>query len=343
VSDLFLRACRRQPVERTPIWIMRQAGRYLPEYRAVRERVGFATLLKTPELAAEVTLQPVVRFGLDAAILFSDILVPAEAMGVGVSFNPGPLLEPAVRSSADVERLRVPDPEETVAFVFETIRILRRDLDARAPLIGFGAAPFTLAAYLVEGKGTKDFEHVRGMIHAEPAAAHRLLDKATSTLGRYLTAQVRAGAQAIQIFDSWAGVLSRGAYREFSLPYVRRLTDLLRAEGAPIIYFALDASHLLEEIRESGADVVSLDWRLPLSEASSRLDHRFVLQGNLDPSVLLATEEAIAREVTAVLGEGARVPGHIFNLGHGILPSTPVRHVEVLVDAVRRPATEVAP
>jgi len=282
-----------------------------------------------------VTLQPVRRFGLDAAILFSDILVPVEPMGIALSFNPGPLLEPAVRSSADVDRLSVPDPEETAPFVYETIRILRRELDGRAPLIGFGAAPFTLAAYLVEGKGTRDFEHVKGMIHAEPATAHRLLDKVTATLVSYLQAQVRAGAQAIQIFDSWAGVLSRGVYREFALPYLRRMTELLRGEGVPVIYFALDAAHLLEEIRECGADVVSLDWRLPLSEASKRLDHRFVLQGNLDPTVLLATEEAIKREAQGVLEQGAGAPGHIFNLGHGILPSTPIASVEVLVETVR--------
>jgi len=342
MSDLFLRACRRQPVERVPIWIMRQAGRYLAEYRKVREKAGFSTLLKTPELAAEVTLQPVIRFGLDAAILFSDILVPVEPMGVSLTFSPGPVLEPAVRSRADVERLRVPEPEETVPFVYESIRILRRELAGRAPLIGFGAAPFTLAAYLVEGKGTRDFEHVKGMLYGDPATAHLLLDKAATTLSRYLRAQVRAGAQAIQIFDSWAGVLSRKAYREFALPYLQRVTEALRAEGVPLIYFALDASHLLEEIRACGTDVVGLDWRLPLSEASSRLEHRFVLQGNLDPCVLLSIPEAISREARMVLAEGARAPGHIFNLGHGILPSTPVAHVEALIDAVRRPLPQEA-
>ncbi len=257
-------------------------------------------------------------------------------MGVKLSYHPGPALEPAVRSAADVHRLRVPDPEETLPFVYDTIRALKRQLDGQVPLIGFGAAPFTLAAYLVEGKGSKDFEHMKGMLYADPAAAHRLLEKATATLEMYLQAQVLAGAQALQIFDTWAGVLARDAYRAFALPYVQRMTELLKSEGVPVIYFVLDASHLLEELRECGADVVSLDWRVSLSEASRLLDHRFVLQGNLDPCVLLSSPDVISRKVQEILDEGASAPGHIFNLGHGILPSTPVEHAQVLVDAVRR-------
>jgi uroporphyrinogen decarboxylase len=335
LNDLFLRACRRQPVERTPIWMMRQAGRYLPEYRAVRARVDFVTLCKTPELAAEVTIQPIDRLGVDAAILFSDILVPAEPMGLTIKFNPGPVLEPPVRRADDVARLRVPDPEEAVPFVYETIRILRRELAGRVPLIGFGAAPFTLAAYLVEGGGSKNFEHLKRLIYAEPAVAHGLLEKCTATLETYLLAQARAGAQAIQIFDTWAGLLDPADYREFALRYARRVLDSLRDAGVPRIYFALDASHLLDEIRECGADVVGLDWRTPLAEGSRRLGPALALQGNLDPSVLLAPPPAIEERARRIVAEGSAAPGHVFNLGHGILPETPVEHAQALVDAVR--------
>ncbi len=335
MNDLFLRACRRQPVERTPIWMMRQAGRYLPEYRAIRGRTDFVTLCKTPELAAEVTIQPIDRLGVDAAILFSDILVPAEPMGVSITFNPGPVLDPPVRSSADVDRIRVPDPEETVPFVFETIRILRRELDGRVPLIGFGAAPFTLAAYLVEGRGSKNFEHLKRMIYGDPATAHRLLEKCTATLESYLAAQVRAGAQAIQVFDTWAGLLGPADYREFALRYARRVLDSLKDCGVPRIYFALDAGHLLDEIRECGADVLGLDWRTPLAEGARRLGPAFALQGNLDPCVLLASPATIAERARRIVAEGAHAPGHVFNLGHGILPETPVEHARALVEAVR--------
>ena len=343
MNDLFLRACRREPVERVPIWIMRQAGRYLPEYRQIRDRVSFETLLKTPELAARVTLQPIARFRLDAAILFSDILVPVEPMGVNLAFNPGPVLDPPVRSPADVDRLRLmDDPEGSLPFVFETIRTLRRQLEHQVPLIGFGPAPFTLAAYLVEGKGTKEFEHAKAMIFSTPKTAHRLLDKTAATIEAYLQAQVLAGAQAIQVFDSWAGMLSRDDYRRFALPYAQMVIEAARAEGVPVIYFALDAAHLLEEIRECGADVVGLDWRLGLAEASRRLGDRFVLQGNLDPCVLLSDPAVISERAQEVLEEGVSAPGHVFNLGHGILPSTPVDNVQALVDAVRRAARDGA-
>ncbi len=334
MNDLFLRACRRQPVERTPVWLMRQAGRYLPEYRAVRARVDFVTLCKTPELAAEITIQPIERLGVDAAILFSDILIPAEPMGLSVTFNPGPVLDPPVRTRADVERLRVPDPEETVPFVYESIRILRRELAGRIPLIGFGAAPFTLAAYLVEGRGSKNFEHLKGMIYADPSAAHRLLDKCAATLEAYLAAQVRAGAQAIQIFDTWAGILGPADFREFALRYARRVLDSLRDAGVPRIYFALNSAHLFEEIRECGADVVGVDWRTPLSDAARRLGPEFALQGNLDPCVLLAPPATIAERARRIVEEGLAAPGHVFNLGHGILPETPVEHAQALVEAV---------
>jgi len=335
LNDLFLRAARREAVERVPIWIMRQAGRYLPEYRAVRERVDFVTLCKTPELAAEVTLQPVERLGVDAAILFSDILVPAEPMGFGLDFQPGPVIDPPVRSAADVERIAVFEPESEVPFVYETIRIVRRELQGRVPLIGFGAAPLTLAAYLVEGRGSKNFDHLKALLYGEPRTAHALLDKITSTLELYLRAQIRAGAQAIQVFDTWAGILSAADYAEFALPYVKRLLSFLEGAGAPRIYFALDSAHLLEEISECGADVIGIDWRTSLSEASRRLGHRFVLQGNLDPCVLLSPVAEIERRAKAVLEDGAAAPGHIFNLGHGILPNVPVEHALRLVETVQ--------
>jgi len=335
-ADLFLRACRRQPVARTPVWMMRQAGRYLPEYRAAREKAGdFVTLCKTPDLAAEVTIQPVDRLGVDAAILFSDILVPAEPMGIGMTFDPGPRLTPPVRAAADVDRLRVYEPETELPYVFEAIRLIRRALEGRVPLIGFAAAPFTLAAYLVEGGGSQGFEHWRRLFHGDPDLAHRLLDKVTQVTERYLEAQVRAGAQAIQIFDSWAGLAGRADWRAFSLPYVQRLVARLRPTGVPLIYFGLNAAHLYEDIKETGVDVVGVDWRTELHEASRRLGPGFAVQGNLDPTVLLTTPERVAAKAREVLASAASAPGHIFNLGHGILPGTPVENAQALIDAVR--------
>jgi uroporphyrinogen decarboxylase len=240
-----------------------------------------------------------------------------------------------VRSAADVERLAVPEPESEVPFVFETIRIVRRELEGRVPLIGFGAAPLTLAAYLVEGRGSKDFDRLKALLFGEPRTAHALLDKVTVTLERYLRAQVRAGAQAIQVFDTWAGILSAPDYAEFALPYAKRLLSSLRDAGVPRIYFALNGAHLYEEMRDCGADVIGIDWRTRLSAASRRLGHRFVLQGNLDPCVLLAPVAEIERRARAVLEDGAGAPGHIFNLGHGILPSVPVEHALHLVETVR--------
>ena len=335
-ADLFLRACRREPVSRTPVWMMRQAGRYLPEYRAAREKAGdFVTLCKTPELAAEVTLQPVDRLGVDAAILFSDILVPAEPMGIGMTFQPGPRLSPAVRQASDVDRLRVYDPEAELPYVYDAIRLVRRALEGRVPLIGFAAAPFTLAAYLVEGGSSQGFEHWRALVHGEPVTAHRLLDKITEVTERYLEAQVRAGAQAIQLFDSWAGLCGRADWRGFSLPYVQRVVARLRPTGVPLIYFGLNAAHLYEDIRETGVDVVGVDWRTELHEASRRLGPAFAVQGNLDPAVLLTTPERIAAKAREVLASGASAPGHVFNLGHGILPETPVENAQALIHAVR--------
>lgn len=343
MSDLFLRACRRETVERTPIWIMRQAGRYLPEYRKLREKANFLEMCCTPDLAAQVTLQPIDRFDLDAAILFSDILIPARAMGFDFRFEPGPVLDAPVRSSADVDRMKADDPREAVPFVYETIRILRRELEGRVPLIGFAASPFTLAAYLVEGRGTKSFAEVKRLLFADPATAHRLLEHVTRTTVDYLKAQCEAGVQAIQLFDSWAGLLAPREYREFGRRYAARVLEELASAGVPRIYFALDAAHLFDSMAGIDAEVMGIDWRTPLDRASSALDRRYVLQGNLDPCALFAPPDQLrlrAREVLRLAGD---LPGHIFNLGHGILPQTPVGHVEALVEAVHEGLPTTAP
>jgi len=336
MSELpFLAACRGEPVERTPIWIMRQAGRYLPEYRAVRAAVDFLTLCKTPELAARVTLQPVERFGLDAAILFSDILIPAEALGLRFDFNPGPVLEQPLRDAWAIGRLEPREVREAVPYVFETVRILRRELPPRTALIGFAAAPLTLAAYLVEGRGSKGFEHVKRLLYDEPAAAHDLLRKIATLTEAYLRAQVEAGAQAIQLFDTWAGLFDPATYAEFGLRWSRAVLDELGDLGVPRIYFALDASHLLETMRASGADVIGVDWRLPPDIVSERLGGGFPLQGNLDPAVLLAAPSVVEQRAREVLDRARGLPGHVFNLGHGVLPGTPPENVETLVRTVR--------
>ena len=336
MEDLFLKACRREPVPRPPVWLMRQAGRSLPEYREVRSRVDFQTLYRTPDLAAEVTIQPVDRLGVDAAILFSDILVPAETLGLNVAFQPGPVLEHPVRTLDDIAKLRNAEPEETVPFVFEAVRILRRELEGRVPVIGFAAAPCTLAAYLVEGQGSKNFDQFKRMLAGTPDAAHRLLETITSVTEKYLAAQIRAGAQAIQLFDTWAGLLDRSSYREFSLRYVNRVLETLRPQGVPLIYFPLNAAHLLEDVATCPADVLGVDWRLSLTEAAERLGGGFALQGNLDPCVLFAPPDVIERRVAEIVELGRRLPGHVFNLGHGVLPQTPVEHLELLVRAVKR-------
>jgi len=314
---------------------MRQAGRYLPEYREVRKKVDFLTLCRTPELAAQVTLQPIDRLGVDAAILFSDILVPAPAMGLNLDFNPGPVVDPPVRSADDVARLAVPEIEGEVPFVFETIRLLRRELEGRVPLIGFAAAPFTLSAYLVEGEGSRTFGQWKRMLYAAPEVAQALLDKTTETTIRYLVAQVRAGAQAIQLFDTWAGLVSAQDYAAFSLPYVKRVLAAVAAEGVPTIYFALDASHAAAEIATCRADVLGADWRSGLTDASSAFGGKHPLQGNLDPCVMLADVATVRRRARAMLEDGALLPGHIANLGHGILPETPVENAIAFVETVK--------
>jgi uroporphyrinogen decarboxylase len=336
-ADRFLRALRGEPVDTTPIWIMRQAGRYLPEYRATRARAGdFLTLCKTPELACEVTLQPVERLGVDAAILFSDILIPVEKMGIPLTFSEGegPRLEP-VRDAQAIARLRVPEPEAELGYVLDAIRLIRRALDGKVPLIGFAGAPFTLLTYAVEGQTGKQFAETKRLLFTAPEAAHALLDKMAETCIAYLGAQVKAGAQALQLFDSWVGQLGPDDFRAFAAPYVKRVIDALRPLGAPIIYFANDGATLIGDAARLGADALGVDWRLPLDEARARAGADVTLQGNLDPCALFAPVVEIERRAAEVLRRaGGR--RHVFNLGHGILPPTPPEHAEALVEIVHR-------
>jgi uroporphyrinogen decarboxylase len=332
VRDLFLRACRREAVEATPVWIMRQAGRYLPEYRELRARHDFLTACRTPEIAAEITLQPVRRLDVDAAILFSDILLPLPGMGIDVAFNPGPVIARPVRSRADVDALRVPDPRDALPEVLEAVRILRREL--KVPLIGFAGAPFTLAAYLVEGRGSHSWSAWKGMLFAEPAMARRLLDVCAATVAAILVEQVRAGAQAAMLFDTWAGILAPEDYETIARPAARRVFEAVRAADptVPRIYYS--GCGYLEAVREVGADVIGLDWRVRLSEARRRLGEGIAIQGNLDPAVLLGPRPLIEERVSRLLDE-APERGHVFNLGHGILPETPPENAARLVEAVR--------
>lgn len=330
----FLAACNRERVPHTPVWIMRQAGRYLPEYRKIREDVDFLTLTKTPELAAEVTLQPIRRFGMDAAILFSDIMTPLEGMGLELEFAPGPIIGNPVRTAADVAELRVADPEETVPFVMETIRILRRELPGSAPLIGFAGAPFTTFCYAVQGKGSKTFGLAKELMFSDPATAHALLEKIADTTARYLGAQAEAGAQALMVFDSWAGNLSPRMYREFALPAVQRVMTSLEEHGVPLIYFPNQGATLLEDAKNAGADVIGIDWRTPLDRARAILGPDVAVQGNLDPAALFAPREELGRQIDRVLDEAGEEPGHIFNLGHGIERTTDPDAVKYLVDRV---------
>ncbi len=317
------------------MWIMRQAGRYLPEYREVRSKVDFRTLCETPELSAKVTLQPLARFDLDAAIVFADIMTPLESMGVSIDFAPGPVIQDPIRDRAAVDQLRIPEKGEIATNTVETVRILSRELESRVPLIGFAGAPLTVAAYLVEGKGSKDFNVFRSFLYRERAAADELLDRLTQVTSRYLQAQIDAGAKAIQLFDSWAGILSARDYESMILPYVQRIFSSLDGCGVPRIYFAQDAAALGTIPARAGADVIGVDWRTDLRDARRLHGDGFAYQGNFDPARLRTNSEVIESEVKRVLESGGGT-GHIFNLGHGILPDTPIESVHTLVDAVRR-------
>jgi uroporphyrinogen decarboxylase len=335
-NDLFLRACRRQSVSRTPVWMMRQAGRYLPEYRAVRERYDFLTMCKTPDVVADVTVQPVDLVGVDAAILFSDIMVIPEAMGMDLEMveSRGPVLHDPIRSDADIERLRTPDPTDHLGYVLDGIRATNSLLAGRVPLIGFSGSPWTLFVYMVEGSGSKNYRYPKSMIYNEPAMARRLLDRITDAVADYMLAQIDAGVHAVQIFDTWGGILPPPEYREFSLPYIRTLVERLSGAGVPVIAFSKDCSHSLEAIADTGADVVGIDWRTDLGEARRRVGDRVALQGNLDPVTLFASREEVTKRVHSVLDSFGEGDGHIFNLGHGILPETPVENAKAVIEAV---------
>ena len=330
--DRFLRACRREPVDATPVWFMRQAGRYMPDYRELRRRYSLMQICREPELAAAVTMQPVEAIEVDAAILFSDLLVPFTPMGLDFDFvrGEGPAIEHPVRSDADVARLRPFEPREALAHVLETIRLLRRELEGRVPLIGFGGAPFTLAAYAIEGGPSTTYAHTKAFMYAQPAAWHRLCEYFADVIADYLTAQVEAGAQAMQVFDSWAGALARHDYREFVLPHSRRLFERLAGAGVPLIHFAVGTTAILRDIAEAGGDVIGIDWRQPLDEAWAVIGPDRGVQGNLDPAQLLGPRDRLLMAADDVLARAAGRPGHIFNLGHGVLPPTSLSAVQAL-------------
>ncbi|SDQ97008.1 uroporphyrinogen decarboxylase [Pseudoxanthomonas sp. CF385] len=345
-NSRFLRALRREPVDCTPVWLMRQAGRYLPEYRATRKAAGsFLAMAKNPEIACEVTLQPLRRYDLDAAILFSDILTVPDAMGLGLYFveGEGPKFERTVRSAADAAKLGVPDMETELRYVMDAVRVIRRELDGKVPLIGFSGSPWTLACYMVEGGGSKDYARIKAMALNEPAALHRLLSVNTDAVIAYLAAQRAAGAQALQVFDTWGGVLSPAMYREFSLPYLQRIAQELQrgdvAERTPLILFGKGTAAYLKDLAASGAEGVGVDWLIELGDAARRTGGKVALQGNLDPATLYGSPDAIRAEVKRTLdsyrdGNGGSREGHVFNLGHGMSPDMDPEHVTVLVDAV---------
>lgn len=335
----FLKACRREPVDTTPIWLMRQAGRYMPEYRAIRERHGFLQMVKTPELAAEVTLQPVRAFAIDAAIIFADILPALEGMGLQLTFEKGegPVIHNPLRSPADIDALRQPDPRETTGFTLDAIRLVKAELGDCLPLIGFSGAPFTLASYAIEGGASRDYRRTKQLMYRNPAAWHTLMEKLARLVGDYAAAQVEAGADAVQLFDSWAGSLSPNDYAEFVLPYVKQaIARIRRDDPSPIIYFGTEMSGMLGLLRQTEADVIGIDWRIHLDDAWAQLGPGVAVQGNLDPMTLFAPWEVIERRTADILARAAGRPGHIFNLGHGILTETPVENVRRLAEFVHQ-------
>jgi uroporphyrinogen decarboxylase len=336
-NDRFLRALKRQPVDYTPIWLMRQAGRYLPEYRATRAKAGnFMNLCQNPELACEVTLQPLERFDLDAAILFSDILTIPDAMGLGLYFSEGegPLFKNPIKNLQDIQKLVIPEPEGELKYVMDAVRLIRRELGGRVPLIGFSGSPWTLATYMVEGGSTKTFSKIKALIYNEPAAAHQLLDILAKSVSAYLNAQIAAGAQAVMIFDTWGGVLTKKDYLDFSLGYMQKIVDTLPKNDVPVILFTKGGGAWLEEMTLSGCSALGLDWQTGLGDARKRVGNKVALQGNLDPAMLYANPDKIRSEVADLLADFGQGNGHIFNLGHGIHPEINPDHVKALVDAV---------
>lgn len=336
-TDRFLRACRCQPVDTTPIWLMRQAGRYMAEYRALRQKYGILELIKTPDLATEVTLQPIRAFALDAAIIFADILPILEGAGLELEFikGEGPVIHNPIRTAADVEALAVRPAEETLSFTLQAIRQVRQELAGQVPLIGFSGAPFTLACYAIEGGSSRHYLVAKRFMYENPAAWHKLMEKLAWLVGDYLRAQAAAGAQALQLFDSWVGALSPADYRAYVLPHSRRVIEIATEKAdIPLIHFGTDTAGMLPLLKEAGGDVIGVDWRIDLAEAWQRLGPEVAIQGNLDPLLLLAPIPEIEKQAARILDSAAGRPGHIFNLGHGIQKQTPVEHVAALVDFV---------
>lgn len=339
-NSLFLRAIRRQPVERTPVWIMRQAGRYLPEYRQTRQKAGdFLTLCKTPELACEVTLQPIERYNLDAAILFSDILTLPDAMNLGLYFSEGegPRFKYPVNDHKKIEKLLLQGMPGDLSYVYDAVRLIRSELPAALPLIGFAGSPWTLACYMVEGQGSRDFKQLMTLSYQQPESCHQLLQFITENLISYLSSQVEAGVNCLMIFDTWGGLLPALAYQEFSLAYMRSIVRIMKAKypHCPVILFTKGGGQWLESMAETGCDALGLDWTTDLKQARARVGEKVALQGNLHPSVLLTKPEVIRQQVRHVLEAYGHGSGHIFNLGHGITPDVPPEHVKTLVEAVR--------
>jgi len=332
----FLKACNSEPVDTTPVWMMRQAGRFLPEYRAVRSKVSFLEMCHTPALCTEVTLQPIDILGVDAAILFSDILVIIEPMGMKLDFNPSPVFEDPIKTQADADALRVIKPEEDVPYVMETIKMLRRELVSRnVPLIGFSGAPFTLVSYMVEGGTSKNFMKLKNMMWGAPQLYRSLMEKVTECVILYLKAQVEAGAQALQIFDTWGGILSPADYLNYVLPYTMRVIKAVQTPGVPVINFVGNSQGIMPLVAQAGGDVIGVDWRIDIAEARRQVGKGKAVQGNLDPLALLAPIPEIDKKVKEII-VAAGDTGHVFNLGHGIVPETPVDHVKALVESVHR-------
>ncbi len=332
----FLRACRREPVDRVPAWLMRQAGRYMPEYRELRAKYSMLELCRSPELAAEITLQPINRFDLDAAIIFADILLPLEGLGIGFHFaaGEGPVIEKPVRTPEDVNALKHLDPVVDLGYVLEAIRIVRRELEGRVPLIGFAAAPFTLASYMIEGGSSRNYLLMKSFMYGQLQSWHKLMRLVREVTRDYLAAQIEAGAQVVQLFDSWVGCLSPEDYRDFVLPHTAWVLDELARYGVPRIHFGTNTATLLEAMKEADSEVIGVDWRLPIGRAREIIGPRFAVQGNLDPVLLMAPEDLLVARVQAILQQADAGRGYIFNLGHGILPPTPMESVDTVLETV---------
>ncbi len=336
-NDIFLKACRREPVERTPIWIMRQAGRYLPEYREVRAKADFLTMCRTPELAAEVTLQPVDLVGVDAAIIFSDILVIPEAMGMNLEMveSKGPVFHNPILNEDDVNALKIIDPYKDLKYVLDAVELTKKELNGRVPLIGFSGSPWTLLTYMVEGKGSKTFSNVKKFIYNQPKLAHKALGIIADAVADYLSAKIECGVDTVQIFDTWGGILSQPDFEEFSLRYITKIISKIKRDDQPVIVFAKGVHYNLQRIVDSGADVIGLDWTMDLGEARRLVGHKVALQGNMDPTILYADKERIKDETGRVLDSFGVGSGHIFNLGHGVLPDVDPENVKALVQFVK--------